>query len=130
MRDYDRPAIKARVAEILGTKEPITKEALWHCATNEVIVPWRRIDQTRLLRSIIAELQRDGMPVVHGRQGYYLATEDSDIEREARWHRSRAFASFRREQALRKITSQQLLLEYQNELTLQHNSQPITGETP
>ncbi|MBI3771435.1 MAG: hypothetical protein HY272_01830 [Gammaproteobacteria bacterium] len=130
MIDMDRQVIKERVLDILkqhvGPNNCIKKEALWSSATGDVIIPWRRIDQTRPLRSMIEALQRAGEPIAHksGKGGgYFYADNPDDLTEEADWHHVRAMSSLRREKALRKITTPELLSQVALELNQEEPTQ-------
>lgn len=136
MREMDRGELKFRIYQLLqthaGPAACITKEELWSQATGEVIIPWQRINQTRLLRSLIAELQREGLAVVHksGRDGgYYLATDQAQIDQEAQWHHLRAMSHLRREKALRRLSNKELLQQIEIDLTTEdeHHVQEINA---
>lgn len=123
MHEPDRDELKARAQKILeqhqGVNNCITMYQLYNAITGEPIIPRRRLDQTRVVRSLIAELQKEGCPIVHraaGGGGYYYATNDAELDKEANWFRKRALSSFRRERALRKISTKKLLTQYELEL--------------
>lgn len=123
MRELDRGEMKQRVREILarhvGADECVSMYELYRTVTGHPIIPMRKVDQTRLIRSIIAELQEDGERIVHksgGGGGYFTAAKNEDIEQEAAWFRKRALSAFRREKMLRRISSEELLKQYELEL--------------
>lgn len=129
MREMDRGELKYHVYAILqghsGPEACITKEALWSRASGEAIIPWRRVNQTRLLRSLIAELQSEGVAVVHKSGtggGYYLATDDIQIAQEAQWHHLRAMSHLKREKALRRMTAKELLQQLEIDLTAEEEA--------
>lgn len=123
MYDVSRAEMKARAREILaehvGADECISMFQLFYMITGYPIIPGRKINQTRLIRSVIADLQEDGEPIVHKSGpdgGYYTAEKREDIEQEAAWFRKRALSAFRREKMLRRISTEELLRQYQLEL--------------
>lgn len=125
MREIDRAEFKARVREILaqhvGPEECVSMYALYRAITGHPIIPGRKVNQTRLLRSIIAELQEDGEPIVHKsgpEGGYYSAETKAELEQEAAWFRKRALSAFRREKMLRRISNEELLRQYALELNV------------
>ena len=133
--EIDRAEMKQRVREILarheGVDECISMYQLFYAITGDPIIPGRKVDQTRLIRSIIAELQQDGERIVHksgGGGGYFTAASNDDIEQEAVWFRKRALSAFRRERMLRRIGTEELLRQYELELN-ENKSQENPGET-
>lgn len=129
MLEINRSELQAKVQQILrdheGQDQCITMYQLCYAATGIPIIPARKVNQTRMLRAIIAELQEKGLPVVHksGKYGgYYLATDDTELAREADWHRKRALSSIRREKALRRISTDELLKQYEIDLQEQDHA--------
>jgi hypothetical protein len=125
MREIDRAEFKARVREILachvGPDECVSMYRLYQVITGHPIIPMRKVNQTRLIRSVIAELQEDGEPIVHksGQEGgYYTAETKAELEQEAAWFRKRALSAFRREKMLRRISDEELLRQYALELNV------------
>lgn len=131
MREIDRAEFKARVREILaqhvGPDECVSMYRLYQAITGHPIIPMRKVNQTRLVRSVIAELQEDGEPIVHKSGpdgGYYTAEKKEEIEQEAAWFRKRALSAFRREKMLRRISNEELLRQYALELKITEEKQP------
>ncbi|MEW6646509.1 MAG: hypothetical protein AB1450_04880 [Pseudomonadota bacterium] len=125
MNDLERDELKRRVRVLLedrvGPDECINMYQLYHAATGRQIIPLRRVDQTRQIRTVIAELQEDGLAIVHkagNEGGYYIAADKADIEREAAWFRKRAMAALRREKMLRRISTEELLRQLRIEFDM------------
>lgn len=119
----ERDALKRAVGEILdrhrGPQRAITMVALFRQATGEVVIPNRRYDQTRIVRSVVEQLRREGRPIglVSGRGGgYFVAQSDTELQPTIDWFHSRAMSSLQQEAALKRITFGELLQQYRLEL--------------
>ncbi len=123
MNDDDRQATKQRVREIIeryqGPDMCVTKEEVFACATGETVIPWRRIDQTRIVRSLVEELRRDGCPIGFkgGRcGGYFWARNDDELASTINTFHSRAMSGLRQEAALRRIPMSDVIEQHKLEL--------------
>lgn len=127
--DLEREELMAGIRRLLerdhrGRDNPITMTRLFQLVTGDVVIPGRRYDQTRVIRSCVKELRRQGLPIVHkggASGGYYLATDSADIERTANLFHSRAMSSLVQEAALRRMRPGDLLEQYQLELEEQRH---------
>ncbi len=84
--------VRGLLREHKGPGNCITMYQLYHHVTGRPIIPALKVNQTRLLRSIVAQLQRDGEPIVHtsgDAGGYYYATNSADIDKDANAHSHR-----------------------------------------
>jgi hypothetical protein len=120
MPESDRDHLLRRVREILerhqGPDEAITMTQLHVTATGETIIPWKRYDQTRLTRSLIDQLRREGMPIASCGRGYYVARSGDELEATiARFH-SRALSSLKAEATLKRMHPGELIRQYSIEL--------------
>lgn len=84
--------------------------------TGETVIPWRRYDQTRVIRSIVKELRDDGYPIANGKGGYYLATSVAALQATIDRYHQRAMSSLKTEAALRKIDPSGVIEQYRLEL--------------
>ena len=120
----ERHEIKRRVRRILngckGFDAAITMEELTRRAKDEYTIPGKRYDQSRIIRSVVRELRREGMPICNrygAGGGYYLAASEDDIDDTCRVMHSRALASLEIERDLRRINVGALLQQLEIELT-------------
>lgn len=84
--------------------------------TGQHIIPMRKYDQTRVVRSIVRELREDGHPIANGKNGYYLATSTAALKPTIDKFHQRAMSSLKTEAALRKIDPSGVIQQYQLEL--------------
>ncbi len=99
----------------IGPNNPIVMTGLFITITQGVVIPNKKIDQTRIIRELVRLLRVEGLPVVHNRRGYFVAENDAQVEREARWFRKRGLSAFRQEAALRRINVGALFVQYKLE---------------
>lgn len=116
----DRRDLAEAVRHVLerheGRDQPITMAALFAITTGETIVPGRRYDQTRIVRSLIEQLRREGLPVANSPRGYFLARDDEELAPTIRAFHQRAMSSLRQEKALKRVSFEDLLRQYELEL--------------
>lgn len=126
MRRYNRPQIRAAVLHILehhrGPDASITMLQLFVAATGEIVIPGRKYDQTRIIRSVIDQLREEGTPVCYDGSGYFLARNTADIEPTVRHLESRALSHFKTAANLRRCSVQDLLRRYQHNLALEEET--------
>lgn len=117
----ERPDLKARVLELLehhhGPDNAITMTRLFAAATGEIVIPNRRYDQSRIIRSIIDELRRQGVPVGIASDGYFLARDAEELASTIDWFHARALSHMRVEKHLRRIDPARLTEQYRLELS-------------
>ncbi|HFE31899.1 MAG TPA: hypothetical protein ENJ17_01160 [Gammaproteobacteria bacterium] len=133
MNEDDRQAIKARVREIIeryqGPALCVTKEQVFVNATGETVIPWRRVDQTRIIRSLVEELRQDGCPIGFkgGRcGGYFWARNDNELASTINTFHSRAMSGLRQEAALRRIPMNEVIEQHKLELKEQDSEETNT----
>ncbi len=121
--DHDRIKLKDAIHNILqqhqGPEDCITMIELHHRSSGEVIVPWRKYDQTRITRSIIEQLRREGVPVGNrsgSEGGYFLARNDEELKPTINVFHARAMSSLGQEAALKRMPFEELLRQYELEL--------------
>lgn len=119
MLPADRADLLARVRALLqqcrGPQAAIRMVDLFALATGEIIIPGRKIDQSRILRSLVDQLRREGCPIgIQGGKngGYFWADDPADLEPTIRWFHARALASLRQERALRRVPFAQVLQQH------------------
>ncbi len=112
----ERDVLKDRALAVLrrhvGKGQAITMTRLTAAIQGGDVIPSRRYEETRLVRSIVEELRRDGHPVAHfnGRGGgYFWAETEEELEETAAWFRQRAMSAFRQEAALKRISLAELV---------------------
>jgi len=123
MHDMDREELKEAVLKILKQHvdydDCIKKEPLWSAVTGEVIIPKRRNDQTRPLRSIIAALQKDGHPICHRSGiygGFFYSKEQKYVIKQAHRHHKSAMTHLRRKKHLLRINNKEVLKQVELDL--------------
>lgn len=122
LTDIDRQELKEKIIVELklcvGPQRAITAADLFRAVTNDPIIPWRRYDQTRVIRSIVKQLRQDGLPIGHRNAalgGYFWAQNDEQLDGTIKYFRDRALSAFSQEAALKKITERELLKQYEME---------------
>jgi hypothetical protein len=126
MQLHDRQVLKERALEVLqqrvGKANAITMTRLAGSIQGCAVLPSARYEETRLVRSIIEQLRREGHPVCHhnGRGGgYFWAANEAELEETAAWFRKRAMSAFRQEANLKRISLAELVEQLR--LTLDHS---------
>jgi hypothetical protein len=118
----DRAQYREVVIDILsrhvGPDNPVTMYAIFTEALNTPVIPNKKVDQTRPLRSIIKQLRREGYAIAYNNHGYYLATAEEHIEHTAAVFHKRALASLSQERSLKRCTTRDLLQQYELELEI------------
>lgn len=124
MNDGDREEIKKKVDELLkqhmGQDNCILMNEIFVRVTGGHIIPFRRYDQTRFIRSIIKELREAGRPIgiKSGHSGgYFTARNDEELESTIQTFHCRAMSSLKQEAALKRISFNELLEQYELELS-------------
>jgi hypothetical protein len=129
MTEHPRDVYKRRLIQRLndqhqGPDNGLTMTECVAVVLGEIIIPYKRNNQSRLIRDLVAELQRDGHPICHksGKYGgYYIATNDDQLDAEAAWHHKRAIASLTRVKHLRKITTDEVVEQVKLDLEESNN---------
>lgn len=124
-REYLLERCRALVSAHKGPDDCITMTELYHQLTGEVVIPWRRYDQSRIVRSLIEQLRREGCPIGHkgGKfGGYFWAADQAELDTTARMFRSRGLSAFKQEAALRRVSNTELLKQYQLDLKEEANN--------
>jgi len=79
--------------------------------------PYRsRINDTRPIRTLIDELQKEGVPVCSSQRGYYLASAHSELAAYCKNLRAQGLRKLKKEANLRKMTLPELLGQLSLEL--------------
>jgi len=107
----DREQIKQRALEVLarhvGKYNAITMAELTGAVQRCQVTPSRRYDESRIVRSVVEQLRREGHPICHHNGkggGYFLAATEAELDETARWFRQRAMSAFRQEASLKRIS--------------------------
>lgn len=109
--EIDRKELLHRCKKILadhvGQENAIKSENLFVLMTGQIIIPKRANDQTRIVRSIVKQLESEGVRIVHvtGKNGgYFMATCQEDIDRKIAWFMKRIKSAFKRVMHLGNMT--------------------------
>ena len=126
MDDQERSALKVRVRDILmvhkGPNDCVLMNEIYVEVTGYHIIPTRRIDQTRIIRSIIVALREESCPIgikAGSGGGYFWARNDAELEATIVTFHKRAISSLKQEAALKRIPFGELLEQYELELSQQ-----------
>lgn len=126
MRSFDRPKLlrllRVVLSDHMSRDNPITMTQLIPLVLGEHVIPNKRYNQSRIIRSLVVQLRQEKMPIVsrNGKNGgYYIATNPQEIETSARLFRKRALSSLKQEALLRGIALSELF--YQHPLNLEEN---------
>lgn len=134
MADSDRDALKASLRALLeqcaGPDAAVTMTALFHTATGEPVIPGRRYDQTRVVRSLVEQLRREGCPIgvkggPHG--GYFWATDPAQLDPTIQVFHQRALSSLRQEAALKRMPFPGVLEQHRIEFEQSTQETPDAG---
>lgn len=107
---YKNKLLRVMVKHI-GKTNSISMSALYEAVFGE---PCRdKINETRIIRRLITELRRDGVPICSDTDseggGYYLAAAGGELENYCMRLRIRALKTLRMEAILRKMTLPELI---------------------
>lgn len=123
MHELDREALKERIKAALkeheGPEAAITMTELYARITGAVVIPWRRYDQTRLVRSVVEQLRREGCPIgVKGGNsgGYFWARNEEELKGTIGWFHERAMSALKQEAVLKRLHPGELIKQYALEL--------------
>lgn len=126
--------MKDRIREILkhhqGPDNCITMNNLYIKVTESFIVPFKRYDQTRVIRSLVKDLREEGTPIGNRsgiRGGYFWAQCDKELESTIAIFHERAFSSFKQEAALKRISIDELIEQYKLEINPQEKEEDVTS---
>lgn len=115
----DRARLKQRLLLLLSEhtsrEDCISMTALVPAVLGDYVVPNRRYDQSRIIRSLVSQCRREGSPICirHGKYGgYYLATDPQELESTAQWFRKRAMSSLKQEALLRGMAIHELVEQH------------------
>lgn len=121
--EIEREELLERVRGVLrehrGPEACITMTQLYHAVTDDLVIPQRRYDQTRIVRSVVEQLRREGCPIalkagIGG--GYFWARSEAELDTTVRWFHRRAMSSLQQEAALKRVPFGELLRQYHLEL--------------
>ena len=107
--------VRAVIEQYRGPKQAIRMIDLFALVTGETVIPGRKIDQSRLMRSLVDQLRRQGCPIgIKGGSdgGYFWADDPADLDLTIRWFHQRALSSLRQERALRRVPFAQVLEQH------------------
>lgn len=126
MREMGRDELKKAVLKVLhehqGPDDCVTQYQLCYAVTGYPIIPGKKYNQTRLMRSVIHQLRMEGHAIGHVNAsggGYFLARNEQELEATIQYFRSRGISAFKVEAALRKISNKELLSQYELQLQTQ-----------
>ena len=121
-------AVKICIRQHVGHDNAISQYEVYRSVTGLPIVPGRKYDHTRIIRSIVEQLRREGCPIGNrsgAKGGYFWASHLPDLDPTIKSFHSRAMSSLKQEAALKQISEVELIKQYQLELSL-----PSETETP
>lgn len=98
-------------------QDAITMAELFVKVTGDHIIPMRKYDQTRIIRSVIKQLREEGQPIADCSSGYYMADSTAALQPTIDKFHHRAMSSLRTEAALKKIQPGSLIKQYELEIT-------------
>lgn len=125
MADYNDDlmhAVHAILKRHRGPDDCISMDAIFQAITHEHIIPRRRYDQTRMIRGIVRRLRERGCPIgikptIGG--GYFWAENPEQLEATINVFHGRGLSSLRQEAALKQCSFNELLRQYELELSNQ-----------
>jgi len=134
VHDQERLEIKFKVDALLkkhmGPDDCILMNEIFVEVTGGHIIPNRRLDQTRFIRTIIKELREQGCPIgIKGGKngGYFTARNDEELKKTIETFHSRAMSSLKQEAALKRISFNELLEQYELELSQEQTQEKIAS---
>lgn len=120
--DLEREELKQRIRDVLrehvGPDDCITMTQLYRAVTGAHVIPQRRYDQSRVVRSLVEQLRREGCPIALKAGtggGYFWARDERELDPTVRWFHQRAMSSLKQEAALKRMPFGDLLQQYQLE---------------
>jgi len=131
----ERLEIKHKVDALLkkhrGPEYCILMNEIFVEVTGGHIIPNRRLDQTRFIRTIIKELREAGRPICikagTKNGGYFTARNEEELKKTIETFHSRAMSSLKQEAALKRISFNELLEQYELELSLEATQEKIAS---
>jgi len=129
MDDAERNILKQRVIdELQHHKGPDNCIKMWEiftAITGQHIIPIKKTDQTRIIRTLIEQLRKEGHPIgnkpgTYG--GYFLATCDEELEGTIKNFHNRAMSSLEQEAALKRTNPSKLMQQCMIDFEEQENS--------
>lgn len=119
----DREELKAKARMILkdhqGPDDCINMFELYHAITGLPVIPGRKINQTRIIRSLVEQLRREGCPIglKSGHEGgYFWARNAKELGPTIAWFHDRAMSSLKQEANLKKLEPGEVAKQYAIEL--------------
>ena len=132
MDDLDRLEIKQQIDDLLkkhvGSDDCILMNEIYVEVVGGHIIPKRQLDQTRFIRTIVKELREAGRPIgIKGGNGggYFTARSQEEVESTIKQFHGRAVSSLKQEAALKQISFNDLLEQYELELSQQTELEKI-----
>lgn len=116
-REYLKNGVKQTIRQHVGPNTAIKMDVLFVELTGDVIIPWRRHEQTRIVRSLVNQLRNEGCPIGSCRGGYFWARNEQELDSTlAKLHTS-AMTSLKTEAALKRVSFSDLLKQYEIEFS-------------
>jgi len=120
----NRDQLKRRLLQVLASHtcrdDCISMTQLVPAVLGDYVIPNKRYDQSRIVRSLVAQCRREGAPICirSGKYGgYFLATNPEELEHTAKWFRKRAMSSLKQEALLRGMAISDLVEQISLDLT-------------
>lgn len=119
----DREELKQKVREVLerhrGPDDCVNMFELFHAVTGQPVIPGRKINQTRLIRSLVEQLRREGCPIAlrsGSEGGYFWARTEEELKSTIAWFHERAMSSLKQEATLKRMNPGEVIKQYEMEL--------------
>lgn len=128
-REHLKHDIKNLIRQHVGPANAIKMVTVFVEVTGEIIIPWKRHEQTRPVRELVNQLRNEGCPIGSCRGGYFWARDEKELDGTlAKLHTS-AMTSLKTEAALKRISFSQLLKQYEIEFSAEAQPHQPTPET-
>jgi hypothetical protein len=117
-RTHLKEKLKRIVREHVGPEGSISMQALYVQLTGHGIIPYKRHEQTRIVRSLVNELRNEGCPIGStsgNSSGYFWARDEKELGITIAKLHGQAMTSLKTEAALKRIPFSDLLKQYQIE---------------
>lgn len=117
-RVYLKQKLKKIVHECVGPESAISMQGLYVRLTGHGIIPYKRHEQTRIVRSLVNELRNEGCPIGStsgNSNGYFWARNEKELDITLAKLHGQAMTSLKTEAALKRVSFDDLLKQYQIE---------------
>lgn len=116
-REHLKHDIKNLIRQHVGRDNAIKMVTVFVEVTGEIIIPWKRHEQTRPVRELVNQLRNEGCPIGSCRGGYFWARDEKELGPTLDTLHSQAMTRLKTEAALKRIPFGQLLKQYHLEFS-------------